>query len=43
MRGFLIMAAAVLAASPAWALPAEAWQRDLTALREADAATHPNP
>ncbi|MBA2919541.1 MULTISPECIES: S41 family peptidase [Sphingomonas] len=43
MRGFLIMAAAVLAASPAWALPAEAWQRDLTALREAYAATHPSP
>jgi hypothetical protein len=35
--------ALLLSASPAAALPAEAWQRDLVSLREAYAATHPNP
>ncbi|HEU4969029.1 hypothetical protein, partial [Sphingomonas sp.] len=43
MRGLLMMAALLSAASPAAALPAEAWQRDLTALRQAYASTHPNP
>lgn len=43
MRNFLVFAAALLAAAPALALPADAWQRDLAALRSAYATTHPNP
>lgn len=39
----LAILALLLSAAPAAALPAEAWQRDLTALRQAYAATHPNP
>jgi hypothetical protein len=35
--------ALLLSASPAAALPGEAWQRDLAALREAYAETHPSP
>ena len=43
MRTFLVFAAALSAAAPALALPAGAWQRDLAALREAYAQTHPDP
>ena len=43
MHKILMLASAVLAAAPAFALPAEAWQRDLTALRAAYATTHPSP
>lgn len=38
-----IAIALLLSAAPATALPADAWQRDLSALRKAYAETHPNP
>jgi hypothetical protein len=43
MRKLLALALALVVAAPAYALPAEAWQRDLTALRDAYAKTHPSP
>jgi hypothetical protein len=39
----ILTLALLLAASPAAALPADAWQRDLGALRKAYAETHPSP
>jgi hypothetical protein len=43
MRALLMMAVLLSIASPAAALTTEAWRRDLTALRQAYATTHPNP
>jgi hypothetical protein len=43
MSKLLAFATALLIAAPAHALPPEAWQRDLKALRDAYAGTHPNP
>jgi hypothetical protein len=42
MRAFLL-ATLLFTAAPVVALPADAWQRDLAALRKSYAETHPNP